>query len=103
LDRDSIDDIVGIGIESSIKCSIGIETSDTVAGDSTYCCKISTNEDLSITLDFYHTNLCPCGYIRIKSSIEGSVGIETSDTIASDSSDCRECSSDDDLPIGLYG
>lgn len=97
-----INSIISICIhKSKIYCSVSIETSDIVSSLSAKNREGSSDEYLSITLNFYGSDLCSCGYIGIEGSIQCSIGIKTSKTITSHSSYSGKGSSDEYLSIWL--
>ena len=86
-------------VEISIQAPISIQPRDTVASDTIITREHPTDQDLTIRLDRKRNNFCVSPSTRVENSIQGTVSIQTRDTVASDTIITREHSTDQDLTI----
>ncbi len=103
MECDGIDIVVGVRVEGEIECSVCIESRDTIACDSSYGRKSSSDKDFSICLDGDGSHLVSScdSDVGIPSSIQCSICIESRDIVTSSSTDEGKSSSDKDFSIWL--
>ena len=101
---ESKDGIVHVGIVREVESPISVQASDTISRDSSDNGEYSSDENLSIGLDRYSSDLVSGdeGDVGIECCIQSSIGVQTSEEISPCSCDSGEGSSDEDFSVGLY-